>query len=98
MTKPQLRSVVFRAQATELAPDMGPAASVLLDEACRILDRLDVLAALLDAELSGPLLAEARAQSAELRQVLKSLDLPSQPAAAAGPTKLELLLGGGASG
>lgn len=38
-------------------------------------------------------LSEARAHTAELRQVLKALDLPV-PKAASGPTKLELMLGG----
>ena len=90
------RGESFRAQATALAPDLGPAGLVLLDEACRIIDRLDLLADLLATEPSGPLLAEARAQSGELRQVLKALDLPSSPAASEAPTKLELLLGGGA--
>ena len=39
-------------------------------------------------------LSEARAHTAELRQVLKALDLPVAKAAADGPSKLKVLLGG----
>ena len=40
--------------------------------------------------------SESRSLTTELRQVLKALDLPVAKAAASGPSRLELLLGGGA--
>lgn len=109
------RSEVFRSAAMEVKPGMGPADKVLLDEACRLLDRLDrfdeLLAGDRDAWASvkwpyegepaelivNSVLSEARAHTAELRQVLKALDLPV-PKAAAGekPSPLKVLLGGAA--
>ena len=90
---------------------MGPADLVLLDEVCRLLDRMDLFDELLtggreawctidwpfeDAPavvVVSSVLSEARAHTAELRQVLKALDLPTAKAAGV-PSKLELLLGG----
>ena len=88
------RSETFRTAAVAAKPEAGPADLVLLDEACRLLDRLDWLASEIDADPTPALLAEARSQTGELRQVLKALDLPGTKAVAAGPTKLEVLLGG----
>ena len=105
------RSEVFRAAAVEAKPAMGPSEIVLLDEACRLLDRLDRFDELLAGEseawvsvkwpyesepaelIVNSVLSEARAHTAELRQVLKALDLPVAKAAT-GPTRLEVLLGG----
>ncbi len=84
-------------------PAMSPADQVLLDEACRLIDRLDRFDALLAGEreawaavdwpyedapavlVVSSVLSEARAHTAELRQVLKALDLPEPKAAAEGP-------------
>lgn len=109
------RSEVFRSAAEEAKPGMGPSDKVLLDEACRLIDRLDRFDELLAGDreswasvkwpyegepaelIVNSVLSEARAHTAELRQVLKALDLPvAKAAAGTGPTKLGLLLGGAA--
>ena len=105
------RSDEFRAAAVKAKPEMGPSELLLLDEVCRLVDRLDNFDALLTGEreawcsidwpyedspavvVVSSVLSEARAHVAELRQVLKALDIPV-PKAAAGPTRLEVLLGG----
>jgi len=91
---------------------MSAAEIVLLDEACRLLDRLDRFDELLAGDreawasvkwpyegepaelIVNSVLSEARAHTAELRQVLKALDLPVAKAVAGAPSKLEVLLGG----
>lgn len=96
------RSEVFRSAAEDAKPGMGPSDRVLLEEACRLLDRLDRFDELLGGEreawasvkwpyegepaelIVNSVLSEARAHTAELRQVLKALDLPV-PKAATGP-------------
>ena len=107
------RSEVFRSAAMQAKPGMGPSDTVLLDEACRLLDRLDHFDQMLTGDreawasvkwpyegepaelIVNSVLSEARAHTAELRQVLKVLDLPV-PKAAAGekPSPLKVLLGG----
>lgn len=113
MTRAKSRSQVFRAGAEKAKPQMSAAEMVLLDEACRLLDRLDRFDELLAGDreawasvkwpyegepaelIVSSVLSEARAHTAELRQVLKALDLPvAKAAAGTGPTKLGLLLGG----
>ena len=109
--KPPSRSEAFRKAATEAKPDLSPSDAVLLDEACRLIDRLDRFDDLLTSQreawatidwpfedspavvVVSSVLTEARAYTSELRQVLKALDLPV-PKAAAGPTRLAVLLGG----
>jgi len=108
------RSAAFRAAALKVKPEPSAAEAVLLDEACRLLDRLDRFDELLAGErdawasvkwpyegepaelIVNSVLSEARAHTAELRQVLKALDLPVAKAAAGAPSKLEVLLGGAA--
>ena len=108
------RAEAFRAAATEAKPDMSPADEVLLTEACRLVDRLDRMEALIAGDVSAwariewpfeeapaalvisSVVSESRSLTTELRQVLKALDLPVAKAAASGPSRLELLLGGGA--
>ena len=108
---PKSRSTIFREAATKAKPEPSAAEVVLLDEACRLIDRLDRFDELLTGGreawatsdwpfedspavvVVSSVLTEARAYTSELRQVLKALDLPV-PKAAAGPTKLEVLLGG----
>ncbi len=105
------RSAEFRAEVAQLKA-MNPGESVLVDEACRLLDRLDRFDALLAGDQSewatiewpyedaparlviGAVVTEARQHVAELRQVVKALDLPAAKQASRGPSKLELLLGG----
>ena len=112
MTRAKSRSQVFRAGAEEAKPQMSAGEIVLLDEACRLLDRLDRFDELLAGDreswasvkwpyegepaelIVNSVLSEARAHTAELRQVLKALDLPVAKAAAGAPSKLEVLLGG----
>jgi hypothetical protein len=83
----------------------------MVDEACRLIDRSDRFAALLEGDASEWLtvewpyedaparlvvsgaLTEARSTAAELRQIVKALDLPAVAAVTA-PSRLELLLGG----
>lgn len=106
------RSETFRAAALKAKPEPSAAEVVLLDEACRLIDRLDRFDDLLAGErgawasvkwpyegepaelIVNSVLSEARAHTAELRQVLKALDLPTSKVAAGTPSKLELLLGG----
>ena len=106
------RSATFRAAAVKAKPEPSAAEVVLLDEACRLIDRLDRFDELLAGEreswasvkwpyegepaelIVNSVLSEARAHTAELRQVLKALDLPVAKAAAGAPSKLEVLLGG----
>jgi hypothetical protein len=105
------RSEVFRAGVAELRPSLSPGDLVLLDEACRLIDRSDRFDALLSGDASewltvewpyedqparlvvSGVILEARATAAELRQIVKALDLPAVAAVSA-PSKLELLLGG----
>ena len=112
MTRAKRRSLVFRAGAEKAKPQMSAAEVVLLDEACRLIDRLDRFDELLAGDreawasvkwpyegepaelIVNSVLSEARAHTAELRQVLKALDLPVAKAAAGAPSKLEVLLGG----
>lgn len=93
------------------AKTLNPGEAALLDEACRLLDRLDRFDAMLAGDASewatidwpyedsparlviGSVVTEARQHVAELRQVVKALELPAAKAAADGPSKLELLLG-----
>jgi hypothetical protein len=81
----------------------------MVDEACRLIDRSDRFAALLEGDATewatidteggrsvlviGGAVTEARATAAELRQIVKALDLPAVAAVSA-PSKLGLLLGG----
>lgn len=105
-------SVQFLADV-EAAKDLNVGERELLRQACRLIDRLDVFADMLEGDRSAwfkidwpfedapaavvvtSVVSEARQHVAELRQVVKSLNLPSAKASAAGPSKLELLLGGG---
>ena len=109
------RSDEFRAQVEQIK-SLNPGEVALLDEACRLLDRLDRFDAMLAGDASewatidwpyedaparlviGSVVTEARQHVAELRQVVGALKLPQAKAKTENPSKLELLLGGKATG
>ncbi|WCO67886.1 hypothetical protein PO878_04000 [Iamia majanohamensis] len=88
------RGESFRAEVEKAKPGMGPGERVLLDEAVRLVDRLDRFDALISGEADvwcrlvhnvrtkdyeikiDSAVAEARQTVAELRQVVKALNIP----------------------
>lgn len=106
------RSAAFREAATT-AKALNAGELELLEQACRIIDRLDrfdemladgtnVLAEVKLPKSDGGVLelvvnnvaAEARQHVAELRQVVRALNLPEAKAEPGEKSKLQVLLGG----
>lgn len=86
------RADAFRAEVEKAKPGMGPGERVLLEEAVRLIGRLDRFDALLSGDVQSWLdlelgedrvvvvvsspVSEARQSVAELRQVVKALNIP----------------------
>jgi hypothetical protein len=101
------RAEQFRTAALAAKPTMGPGDRLLLDEACRLVDRLDRFDDLISGESSAWLefevqeaqvvvvissvVAEARQTVSELRQVVTRLNLPAAEEAPASGGILRLL-------
>lgn len=85
------RAEEFRSAAVAAKPNMGAGDRVLVEEACRLIDRSDRLDALLSGDIGSWLelqvgedrvvvvvaspMTEARQTAAEIRQIMSKLDL-----------------------